>query len=207
MILENKPSRQKLNLDRYLSHNIPSHKNEVFTRQYNEGLLRLVFAYVRKQHNLHLRRDRKASIELAFLTVEELFRKKKKDPTLNKIYDRLVENNNLPDAKLKELLLETADRILNGTAARNRVISIGPRKRKEHPLKTIMREVVEDHPQLNHQILRGKAILLAKNKNMIDKDDVEKKRVIFLDENIKTITYGTIEKWAKDLKNNLDLTG
>lgn len=109
-----KPNYRKLDLERYLRRTAPGHTNELSIQDWNEELLRLVFAYTRKLNNLHLRRDRSASIQLAFLTVEELFKKKKRDPTLNEVYDRLVAENNLPDEKLRELLLELADRILNG---------------------------------------------------------------------------------------------
>ena len=70
-----------------------------------------------------------------------------------------------------------------------------------------MREVVEDYYKLNNQSLRKKAILVAINKGLIEKDDEDKKKVFFKNESIKKITYGTIETWAKEIKNNLDLTG
>ncbi len=202
-MIRERPNYQKLELERYLRRAIPSDRNELFSRQYNEDLLRLVFAFVRKQHNLHLRRHRNASIELAFLTVEELFDRKKKDPTLNKIYDRLVAVNNLPDKKLKELLLETADRILNGTAARNRVISRGPRQRKKHPLKVMLEELMVIHSKQNHVWLRTKVIEKAINKGLIYQNDNERGLIVFQDEGTADITYKTISVWVKDVKDSL----
>ena len=202
-MIRERPNYQKSELERYLRRVIPSDRNESFSRKYNEDLLRLVFAYVRKQHNLHLHRNRNASIELAFLTVEELFEKKKKDPTLNKIYDRLVEVNNLPDEKLKELLLETADRILNGTAARNRVIATRPRQRKKHPLRAMLEELMDAHPNQNHVWLRNKVIAKAIEKRLIYQNDTERERIIFHDEDTADITYKTISVWVKGIKDSL----
>jgi hypothetical protein len=199
MITE-RPNYQKLELDRYLRRSIPRHRNESSIRDNNDELLRLVFAYTRKQNNLHLRRDRNASIELAFLTVEELFKKKKKDPTLNKVYDRLVADNNLPDEKLRELLLESADRILNGTSARNRVISRGPRKRKKHPLKLLLEELMDVHSNQNHVWLRNKVIAQGINKGIIHQNDTERERIVFKDEATVAITYKTISVWVKEIK-------
>jgi hypothetical protein len=201
MITE-RPNYQKLELDRYLRRSIPRHRNESSIRDNNDELLRLVFAYTRKQTNLHLRRDRNASIELAFLTVEELFKKKKKDPTLNKVYDRLVAENNLPDEKLRELLLESADRILNGTSARNRVISRGPRKRKKHPLKLLLEELMDVHSSQNHVWLRKKVIAQGINKGIIHQNDTERERIIFKDETTVAITYKTISVWVKEIKES-----
>lgn len=201
MITE-RPNYQKLQLDRYLRRSIPRHRNESSIRDNNDELLRLVFAYTRKQNNLHLRRDRNASIELAFLTVEELFKKKKKDPTLNKVYDRLVAENNLPDEKLRELLLESADRILNGTSARNRVISRGPRKRKKHPLKLLLEELMDVHSNQNHVWLRNKVIVQGINKGIIHQNDTERERIVFKDEATVAITYKTISVWVKEIKES-----
>lgn len=201
MITE-RPNYQKLELDRYLRRSIPRHRNESSIRDNNDELLRLVFAYTRKQNNLHLRRDRNASIELAFLTVEELFKKKKKDPTLNKVYDRLVAENNLPDEKLRELLLESADRILNGTSARNRVISRGPRKRKKHPLKLLLEELMDVHSNQNHVWLRNKVIAQGINKGIIHQNDTERERIVFKDEATVAITYKTISVWVKEIKES-----
>lgn len=201
MITE-RPNYQKLQLDRYLRRSIPRHRNESSIRDNNDELLRLVFAYTRKQNNLHLRRDRNASIELAFLTVEELFKKKKKDPTLNKVYDRLVAENNLPDEKLRELLLESADRILNGTSARNRVISRDPRKRKKHPLKLLLEELMDVHSNQNHVWLRNKVIVQGINKGIIHQNDTERERIVFKDEATVAITYKTISVWVKDIKES-----
>jgi hypothetical protein len=195
-----RPNYQKLELERYLRRSIPRHRNELSLRDNNDELLRLVFAYTRKQNNLHLRRDRNASIELAFLTVEELFKKKKKDPTLNKVYDRLVAENNLPDKKLRELLLESADRILNGTSARNRVISRGPRKRKKHPLKLLLEELMDVHSNQNHVWLRNKVIVQGINKGIIHQNDTERERIVFKDEATVAITYKTISVWVKEIK-------
>ena len=201
MITE-RPNYQKLELDRYLRRSIPRHRNESSIRDNNDELLRLVFAYTRKQNNLHLRRDRNASIELAFLTVEELFKKKKKDPTLNKVYDRLVAENNLPDEKLRELLLESADRILNGTSARNRVISRGPRKRKKHPLKLLLEELMDVHSNQNHVWLRNKVIVQGINKGIIHQNDTVRERIVFKDEATVAITYKTISVWVKEIKES-----
>jgi len=201
MITE-RPNYQKLELERYLRRSIPKYRNESSIRDSNDELLRLVFAYTRKQKNLHLRRDRNASIELAFLTVEELFKKKKKDSTLNKVYDRLVAENNLPDEKLRELLLESADRILNGTSARNRVISRGPRKRKKHPLKLLLEELMDVHSNQNHVWLRNKVIAQGINKGIIHQNDTERERIVFKDEATVAITYKTISVWVKEIKES-----
>jgi len=201
MITE-KPNYQKLNLERYLRRSIPSYRNEASIRDNNEELLRLVFAYTRKQNNLHLRRDRNASIDLAFLTVEELFKKKKKDPTLNKVYDRLVAENNLPDEKLRELLLESADRILNGTSARNRVISKGTRRRKKHPLKILLEELMDVHSSQNHVWLRNKVIVQGIDKGIIYQNDTERERIVFKDGSTVAITYKTISVWVKEIKES-----
>lgn len=201
MIAE-KPNYQKLKLERYLKRNIPSPRTESSTQEFNEELLRLVFAYTRKQHNLHLGRDRNASIELAYFTVEELFRKKKNDPTLNKVYDRLVEENNLPDDDLKELLLEAADRILNGTTARNTAISRMPRNRKKHPLKVLLEELMEEHFNQNHIWLRNKVIANAIDKGLIYQNDTARERLVFHDEATVDITYKTISVWVKEIKDS-----
>ena len=201
MITE-KPNYQKLNLERYLRRSIPSYRNEASIRDNNEELLRLVFAYTRKQNNLHLRRDRNASIDLAFLTVEELFKKKKKDPTLNKVYDRLVAENNLPDEKLREILLESADRILNGTSARNRVISKGTRRRKKHPLKILLEELMDVHSSQNHVWLRNKVIVQGIDKGIIYQNDTERERIVFKDGSTVAITYKTISVWVKEIKES-----
>ena len=191
---------QKYKLERFL-HAIKIGALEEFSQdEINYELLRLILSFSRSIHRINLRTQRQEAFTLAMVTVGELCARKGKDPTLNKAFKNLKNKDGLTDSEFEDLLLEMASRILDGTAARNKVISTLPRIRTEHPLKTIMREVVEDFPQSNHQIHRKKAILVAKNKNMIDKDDDEIKRVIFLDENIKTITYGTIEQWAKDLK-------
>jgi hypothetical protein len=197
-----RPNYQKLELERYLRRGIASHRNESSLRKNNEELLRLLFAYARKQNNLHLRRNRIASINLAFLTVEELFKKKKKDPTLNKVYDRLVAENNLPDEELKEILLESADRILNGTSARNKVISKGPRKRKKHPLKILLEGLINGHPSQNHIWLRNKVIMLGIEKGIIYQNDTERERIVFHDEVIVDITYKTISVWVKAIKES-----
>ena len=201
MITE-KPNYQKLKLERYLRRNIPSPKTESSTHEFNDELLRLVFAYVRKQHNLHLRRDRNASIRLAYLTVEELFKKKKKDPTLNKVYDRLVEKNNLQDKKLRDLLLEAADRILNGTAARNKIISKGPRQRKKHPLRVLLEVLMETYLNRNHVWLRNEVIAKAIKKGLIYQNDTDRERIVFNDENTIDITYKTISVWVKDINKS-----
>jgi hypothetical protein len=201
MITE-RPNYQKLELERYLRRSIARHRNESSIRDNNDELLRLVFAYTRKQNNLHLRRDRNASIELAFLTVEELFKKKKKDPTLNKVYDRLVAENNLPDEKLRELLLESADRILNGTSARNRVISRGPRKRKKHPLRLLLEELMDVYSNQNHVWLRNKVIAQGINKGIVHQNDTERERIVFKDEATVAITYKTISVWVKEIKES-----
>lgn len=201
MITE-RPNYQKLNLERYLRRSISDRRTESSIRDSNDELLRLVFAYTRKQNNLHLRRDRNASIELAFFTVEELFKKKKKDPTLNKVYDRLVAENNLPDDKLRDLLLESADRILNGTSARNRVISRGPRKRKKHPLKLLLEELMDVHSNHNHVWLRNKVIAQGINKGIIRQNDTERERIVFKDDATVAITYKTISIWVKEIKES-----
>ncbi len=200
-------STQKYNLGRLLHAIKIGALSEFSQDEINYELLRLMLSYARSIHRINLRTQWEESFSLSMLTLKDLGARKGRDPTLNKAYDELSKRITSNTKSKEDLILEMAERILNGTAARNAAISKLPRIRTKHALKNIMREVVEDHPQLNHQILRGKAILIATNEGLIDRDDEENKQVIFKDERTKTITYGTIEKWAKDLKSNLDLTG
>ena len=108
----------------------------------------------------------------------------------------------MQDKKLRDLLLEAADRILNGTAARNKIISKGPRQRKKHPLRVLLEVLMETYSNRNHVWLRNEVIAKAIKKGLIYQNDTDRERIVFNDENTIDITYKTISVWVKDINKS-----
>jgi len=189
-----------LELERYLK-NLPISADETEGRQLGEDLLRLMFAYVRRKKGLHLRWNRNECRALLFLTVQELYQKKGKDPALNKAYDALKQLDPA-DTKSKEAILDLAERVLHGQTAKNTQISrIKGRNRTEHILKGIVREVVKDYPRHNHVDIRNKAITEAKKKKLIYEVDEDRGKVSFESYlKIKDVSFPTIRGWIDSLK-------
>lgn len=189
-----------LELERYLR-KLPKSVDEAQARHVGEELLSLMFAYVRRKEGLHLRWNRKECTALLFFTVEELYQRKGKDPTLNKAYDA-IEHLDPADTKSKEAILDLAERVLDGQTAKNRKISQKKgRKRTEHIFKGIVREVVEDYPRHNHVDIRNKAISEATKKKLIYEVNNDKEIVIFETHlKAKNISFPTIRGWIDDLK-------
>jgi len=195
-----KPNYSLLELERYLK-KLPLSADETERRQLGEDLLRLMFAYVRRKKGLHLRWNPNECRALLFLTVQELYQRKGKDPALNKGYDA-IEQIDPADTKSKEAILALAERVLDGQTAKNTQISrIKGRSRTEHLFKGIVREVVNDYPRHNHVYIRNKAINEAKKKKMIYEVDEDRGKVSFESHlKIKDVSFPTIRGWIDSLK-------
>lgn len=178
-------------------------------RKVSEELLRLIFSYERSRYRLHLQRQRSISIELAYLTLDELSKKKKKDPTLNRAYDLVMGLQEDHESKTKQIILEMADRILNDTSAKNRAISKLPRVRKEHALRSLLREIIEDYPNSNHIQLRKKVLIAGKNSDLIYEIQEAYENVVFIRPDLRDVSFSTIRDWVSQIKNenNSLLTG
>ena len=174
--------------------------SENVRRKVSEELLRLIFAYERSRYGLHLQRQRSISIELAYLTLDELSKKKKKDPTLNQAYDLLICLQGGRESKMKQLILEMADRILNNTSAKNRAISKLPRVRKEHALRSLLRKIIKDYPNLNHIQLRSKLLIAGKNNDLIYEIEKAHENVVFIRSDLCDISFPTIRDWISKIK-------
>jgi hypothetical protein len=195
-----RPNYPLLELERYLK-KLPNSVNMDAGRRIGEELLRLMFAYARRKEGLHLRWNRSECRALLFLTVDELYQKKGKDPALNKAY-KAIQKLDPVDTLTKEALLDMAERVLKGQTAKNRQISRNKgRKRTEHIFKGIVREVVEDFPKHNHIEIRNKAISEANKKKLIYEVDEEFKVVIFHEYlKFRNVSFPTIRGWIDDLK-------
>ena len=126
---------QKYKLERFLHAIKIGALKEFSQEEINYELLRLMLSYSRSIHRINLRTQREEAFTLGMMTVEDLCARKGKDPTLNKAFQNLKNKDGLTASEYEDLLLEMAERILDGTAARNGVISKLPRTRTEHPLK------------------------------------------------------------------------
>jgi len=90
-------------------------------------VLRLLFAYKRHEHGLHLRWQRAESNHLALLTVQELKDSKKRDPILNGIYEAILLKADGNEAQVQKLL-ETAGLRINEISSSQRAKAVGPRQ-------------------------------------------------------------------------------
>jgi len=195
-----KPNYQKLKLERYLK-KLPKSADETEGRQLGEGLLKLMFTYIRRKEGLHLRWKRAECRALLLFTVQELYERKGKDPALNKAYDA-IEQLDPADTKSKEAILDLVERVLGAQTAKNRQISQKKdRSRTEHIFKGIVREVVDDYPQHNHVVIRNKAITEANKKKLIYEVDEDRGVVSFESYlKIKPVSFPTIRGWIDNLK-------
>jgi len=206
-----RPNYAKIKLDRYLARDkrIPLSGKSFF--DYGNHLLALLFALQRKENGLHLRWNPRESDELALITLNEITKaiktKKHLNQAINAVAEgiRIAAKNN--DEVMERLLLGAAEEIINGKSNEQSRIAKKPRKRSEHPFKTIVRKITKQHEKSNHIVIRDKAIITGKNQKLIYQVEEEQQNIIFT-EGVKDITFSTVRDWVSEIKSiSSDLTG
>jgi hypothetical protein len=196
----NRPNTQLLKLQSYVK-NLQHPANEERRKEIGEELLTLIFAYARSKAGLNIRLHRQASEALFFFTVEELFAKKGKDPDLNNAYD-LLNKLDPNDTVSREAILNLAERVIKNRNQILKRISKGPRVRKEHPFKQVVREMVEEYLQSNYIDIRNKSISEGHRLGMIYEVEKEKQNIIFSKHlRARDIAFPTIRDWISNLKD------
>lgn len=117
----------KIRLDRYVEKIRNGQLNSLPLEDVGYEVLRLLFAYRRHEHGLHLRWHQAESNYLALLTVQELKDAKKRDPILNGIYEAILLKADGNEAQVQKLL-ETAETRINEISSSQSARASTPRK-------------------------------------------------------------------------------
>jgi len=155
-------------------------------------LLRLLFAYKRSQYGLNLRWDKADSLNIAWLTVQDLKSSKKTDPVLNGIYDALLIHGNGSEALVKKLL-ETAEGRLEEISSSQQAKARGTRK-----ANPVVKRAIH-HTHKNKDLEPWEIIDLIKS-------DVGKHHINSYDDELKKFFYTHIEKKSYSVEKSITLS-
>lgn len=182
---------QRIRLDNYLEKIRKGKLKDSSFEATGFELLRLLFAYKRRQYGLHLRWQKAESLKLAWLTVIDLKSRKNTDPVLNGIYDAMVIHGNGNEALVKKLL-ETAEGRLDEISSSQRTKAQGPRE----PNPVVKRAI--HHTEKNKGLDPWKIIELIKN-------DVGSHQINSYDEELEKFFYNHVEKQSYSIEKSITL--
>ncbi len=186
-----KPNWPKIRLDKYVEKIRKGKLKDSSFEATGFELLRLLFAYRRSQYGLNLRWHKAESLNLAWLTIQELKSRKKKDPVLNGIYDSLTILGNGNKA-LVQKLLETAEKRLEEISSSQSAKAQGSRE----PNPVITRAM--HHLQKNKDLESWEIIELIKS-------DVGNHKINSYDDELEKFFYTYIEKKSYSVEKSITL--
>ena len=185
----------KIKLERYIARIWKGDLKKAPFEQAGTVLLNLVFAYVRKENNIHLRWNNAEANYLALLTIAELKKRKGKDLVLIGIYDALMELAG-QNKKVVDQLLLTAEIRLN--ELHEVQTTRGNIPKKPSPFAKIIGDIVLSNNGINTTDLIDE---LAKDKysKVVRSVDSEAKKVYL--ENGKEKSFSAIDTSLRRAKN------
>lgn len=184
-------SHAKNNLDRFLAKVFEGRLARTSFEKSGFKLLNLLFAYKRKEHGLHLRWQKQESNYLAFISIQDLAAKRKKDPLLDGIYKALLLLGDNNEEAVKQLL-KTAEERIDEISSSQRAKATGPRT----PNPVIQRAMQHIKRNPNYEPWEIIEFLI---------NDVGSHNITAYDEELKTFYFVYFDKKKREREGSISL--